>query len=121
MLMSSSRRRRPASSTSQTSEPDAINTTSGIVFPKDARTYAPCATPVAGLTSDLLKIGIACRVSARAVGPSRREMAIFQASHTSFASPGRMTTRLGMARKPANCSIGWCVGPSSPKPTLSCV
>src|ERR1700747_891387 len=22
----------------------------------------------------------------------------------------------GMARKPASCSTGWCVGPSSPKP-----
>ena len=27
----------------------------------------------------------------------------------------------GMARSEASCSIGWCVGPSSPSPIESCV
>jgi hypothetical protein len=44
-----------------------------------------------------------------------------QASATSFASPGRMVISPGVARKPARCSIGWCVGPSSPTPIESCV
>jgi hypothetical protein len=43
------------------------------------------------------------------------------ASTTSFASPGRMSTSPGVARKPASCSIGWWVGPSSPTPIESCV
>jgi hypothetical protein len=28
---------------------------------------------------------------------------------------------LGVARSAASCSIGWCVGPSSPTPIESCV
>jgi hypothetical protein len=43
------------------------------------------------------------------------------ASATSFASPGRMVISPGMARSDARCSIGWCVGPSSPTPIESCV
>ena len=39
----------------------------------------------------------------------------------SFASAGRINRRPGIARSDASCSIGWCVGPSSPKPTESCV
>jgi len=31
------------------------------------------------------------------------------------------TRRPGMARRAARCSMGWCVGPSSPTPMLSCV
>jgi hypothetical protein len=27
----------------------------------------------------------------------------------------------GIARSAASCSMGWCVGPSSPKPIESCV
>ena len=46
---------------------------------------------------------------------------IFHASITSFASQGRSTIRFGMARNDASCSIGWCVGPSSPTPIESCV
>ena len=40
----------------------------------------------------------------------------------SFASAGRITVRLrdGAQRRP-RCSTGWCVGPSSPTPMLSCV
>ena len=41
-------------------------------------------------------------------------MITFHASTTSLASPGRRVIRPGMARSEARCSIGWCVGPSSP-------
>src|SRR5438128_12097041 len=42
-------------------------------------------------------------------------------STTSLASPGRITVIPGMARNEASCSIGWCVGPSSPSPIASWV
>ncbi len=44
-----------------------------------------------------------------------------QASATSFASPGRSVISPGIARSEARCSIGWCVGPSSPTPIESWV
>ena len=44
-----------------------------------------------------------------------------QASAVSLASAGRTTSRPGMARSAARCSIGWWVGPSSPRPTESWV
>ena len=44
-----------------------------------------------------------------------------QASVVSVASAGRSTTRPGIARSAARCSTGWCVGPSSPSATESCV
>ena len=40
---------------------------------------------------------------------------------TSLASAGRTTVKPGMARRVASCSIGWWVGPSSPRATESCV
>ena len=45
----------------------------------------------------------------------------FHASTTSLASPGRSVMSPGIARSEASCSIGWCVGPSSPTPMESCV
>ena len=42
-------------------------------------------------------------------------------STVSFASPGRTYQRFGIARSAMWCSTGWCVGPSSPTPTESCV
>ena len=54
-------------------------------------------------------------------GPSARSSATFQAYVVSFASAGRITQRFGIARSAARCSTGWCVGPSSPSPTESCV
>ena len=36
-------------------------------------------------------------------------------------SAGRQTSMLGIRRNVAACSIGWCVGPSSPRPIESCV
>jgi hypothetical protein len=55
------------------------------------------------------------------VGPSRRAIASRQAAAVSLASAGRIVTRLGIARRPARCSIGWWVGPSSPSATESWV
>mgnify|MGYP003461201927 CR=1 FL=1 len=43
------------------------------------------------------------------------------ASTVSTVSHGRQTGMLGMSRRLATCSTGWCVGPSSPRPIESCV
>ena len=59
-------------------------------------------------------------MSSSATGP-RRVIATRHALAVSFASPGRITTRRGIARSDAACSTGWCVGPSSPTPMLSWV
>ncbi len=61
------------------------------------------------------------RENESATGPSCRSSATFHAYDVSFASPGRMNQRLGIARSAAYVSTGWCVGPSSPRPTESCV
>lgn len=37
----------------------------------------------------------------------------------SFPSAGLQTLMLGIARKWATVSTGWCVGPSSPNPMLN--
>ena len=39
-----------------------------------------------------------------------------QHSIVSILSAGLKTLRLGIDLNPDNCSIGWCVGPSSPSP-----
>ena len=44
-----------------------------------------------------------------------------QASATSLAPAGRTTFKLGVARSIDSCSMGWWVGPSSPRPIESCV
>ena len=36
-------------------------------------------------------------------------------------SAGRNTVSPGIARSESSCSIGWCVGPSSPTKIESCV
>ena len=46
---------------------------------------------------------------------------MLHAPAVSFASAGRNTFVFGCARSVASCSIGWCVGPSSPRPTESWV
>jgi hypothetical protein len=38
-----------------------------------------------------------------------------------LAPAGRITASPGTARSAASCSIGWWVGPSSPRPIESCV
>ena len=67
------------------------------------------------------RIGRFWRESANAVGASLWFSANCQASTVSFASAGRTTLSRGMARSAASCSIGWWVGPSSPRPIESCV
>jgi hypothetical protein len=44
-----------------------------------------------------------------------------QAMAVSAVSAGRQTSRPGMVRRLAACSTLWWVGPSSPRPMLSCV
>ena len=61
------------------------------------------------------------RVRTRATGWWVRSIATRQASATSFASAGRITSRPGIARSEASCSTGWWVGPSSPRPIESWV
>ena len=61
------------------------------------------------------------RQSTSPTAPSRCSMVARQASAVSFASPGRMIEKYGMARSDISCSTAWCVGPSSPRPIESCV
>jgi hypothetical protein len=44
-----------------------------------------------------------------------------QAIAVSAVSAGRQTSSPGIRRSAAACSTLWCVGPSSPRPMLSCV
>ena len=67
------------------------------------------------------KTGTVWRVITIATGQWVRSRAIFQASVTSLASAGRITSRCGIARNAISCSIGWWVGPSSPSPIESWV
>jgi hypothetical protein len=62
-----------------------------------------------------------CRESASELGPSRRSIAIAQATAVSTVSQGRQTSICGMRRRLATCSTDWCVGPSSPSPMESWV
>ena len=52
---------------------------------------------------------------------SRLSIAAAQATAVSAVSHGRQTSRFGIRRSDAACSIDWCVGPSSPRPIESCV
>jgi len=56
-----------------------------------------------------------------AVGPSVRVIDEVYAAAVSSASPGRITSRLGMRRIDETVSTGWWVGPSSPTPIESWV
>ena len=66
-------------------------------------------------------VAMACRESTSTTGSCLICMMTFHASTTSLGSPGRIVITPGMARSEARCSIGWCVGPSSPTPIESCV
>ena len=55
------------------------------------------------------------------VGPSLRSSAAAHAAAHSSASAGRHTCTFGMSRSADTCSTDWCVGPSSPRNTESCV
>ena len=107
-------RRSAAAAASPTSEPVAISVTSRLPL---------------GLAQDIAALGglvlgrAVCAGSAPPVaikasteGVSVAWIAISQHSAVSTPSAGRSTSRFGMARNAARCSIGWCVGPSSPTP-----
>ena len=66
-------------------------------------------------------VGSAWRDSAKLTGSCVCAIATRQPSATSLASAGRIVIIPGIARSVESCSIGWCVGPSSPTPMLSCV
>jgi len=78
-----------------------------------------------GITADAKTvrsmIGRFCRLRIRPAGRSAFSRIVRHATDVSFASAGRTTSRPGIARSAARCSIGWCVGPSSPSPIESCV
>ena len=102
--------------------------TSGVgLAAASASTYAPRAVPAAapvvpsGEPGERSKVGTFCRVRHSPAGRSVCSRTVFQATTVSFASAGRTTSRPGIARSAARCSIGWWVGPSSPSPIESCV
>jgi hypothetical protein len=85
-------------------------------------TYAPLRAPARfSLLSITSSVGRFCRERMSAVGPVLRLIAWMYAAAVSSASPGRMTSRLGIMRSDDTVSTGWCVGPSSPTPIESCV
>lgn len=61
------------------------------------------------------------RESAMVVGRLRLATATLYAPAVSLPPHGRIISMLGIARKLARCSMGWWVGPSSPRPIESCV
>ena len=67
------------------------------------------------------KVGTFWRVRHRPAGRSVCSSMVCQAATVSLASAGRTTSRPGIARRAARCSIGWWVGPSSPRPMESWV
>ena len=108
-----------AVSASETSDPEAINITCR--FPSaSAKIYAPFEDKFADVYF-VLNVGSPCLVSASTEGVFFERKAISQASAVSTLSAGRITKVLGVERLIAKCSTGWWVGPSSPKPMLSCV
>src|SRR5581483_999337 len=112
-----------ASRHTATSDPVPMSTmsrsSSGSTTPSlSETTYAPARSPCA--CSGVTTTGTSWRVRTSAVGPSL-SMATCHATAVSLASAGRMSRSPGMARIAARCSTGWCVGPSSPRPTESWV
>lgn len=66
-------------------------------------------------------MGTPWRESAMTEGRVRFSSATRYAPDTSFESHGRSVSTLGMLRSDSSISIGWWVGPSSPRPIESCV
>ena len=62
-----------------------------------------------------------CLVRAITLGELLLSSAICQHSNVSIKSAGLKTFKFGIDLKLVNYSIGWWVGPSSPKPIESCV
>mmetsp|Transcript_52932 Transcript_52932/g.137943 ORF Transcript_52932/g.137943 Transcript_52932/m.137943 type:complete len:225 (+) Transcript_52932:281-955(+) len=85
------------------------------------RMYAPLDRPLAGANTERSSVGNAWRDKTTAAGSCVRVMITFHISSTSLASQGRNVNKPGTERNAARCSIGWCVGPSSPTPIESWV
>ena len=83
--------------------------------------YAPRSSSDAGASSLRSSVATFWRDIDSATGPSFRSSATFQAAAVSLASAGRTNQRFGMARSAGVRLDGLCVGPSSPRPTESCV
>src|SRR5699024_3517291 len=96
-----------------TSDPDANNNTSGSPF-ASLMTYAPFSTPLDAFSSVFGSVGKPWRVKTSTVGFVLDSSAKRHAAWVSLPSAGRMTDKLGIALREGNCSIGSCVGPSSP-------
>ncbi len=62
---------------------------------------------------------IACLVKAITLGESLFSIANCQHSKVSIKSDGLKTFKFGIDLRLVSCSIGWCVGPSSPRPMES--
>ncbi len=62
-----------------------------------------------------------CLVKDNTLGVPESFNATSQHSIVSILSAGLNTFKLGIDLNPDSCSIGWCVGPSSPKPIESWV
>jgi hypothetical protein len=85
---------------------------------------AIAARPASGAAASKPGLGAYGRLwrdSSSAVGRSRLSIAAAHAASVSTVSHGRQTSRFGIRRSDAACSIDWCVGPSSPRPIESCV
>mmetsp|Transcript_41834 Transcript_41834/g.97989 ORF Transcript_41834/g.97989 Transcript_41834/m.97989 type:complete len:208 (-) Transcript_41834:1535-2158(-) len=84
--------------------------------------YAPILVPARLSAAGILaSTGRFWRERMSAVGPVLRSIEWTYAAAVSSASPGRITSRLGMRRRDETVSTGWWVGPSSPTPIESCV
>ena len=66
------------------------------------------------------RAGPGARARAPSGGRSARAQSATRAPSRSRPA-GRTTSRFGHGAQRASCSIGWCVGPSSPRPIESCV
>ena len=62
-----------------------------------------------------------CLVSDKTLGVFSFFKACSQHSIVSILSAGLKIFKFGIDLKPLNCSTGWWVGPSSPRPIESCV
>ena len=102
-----------ASTAKLTSDPDANNKYSSCCSVSKT-IYAPFLTPFSTVCLSTSKVGKFWRVNTNDVGVCSDSSATSQATRVSLPSAGRITFMLGIARRPANCSIGSCVGPSSP-------
>src|SRR5271154_1681563 len=110
-----------ASTTSCSSEPAPSKMMSAGLPAVSAITYPPRRAPLAGADLVRSRGGTFWRESASRIGPCVCVIATRQASTASFASPGRITVRWGIARREATCSTGSWGGASSPTPVQSCV